>query len=271
MAKGKEVIGALVILVSFYGIAYSQDWNILDRRRESPSLVAYYKFDDGRGPRCIDLSGHANHGSLRGGPHGKGAAVGKDVDWRVYPDVSAILYPSKIGDRGPNWVVEGKEKTALKFDGIDDWVEVYDSASLCPRNQITIEAWVKGPLQKDGPIIAKEKSYVFGIEDRKVKFIVNTVSGNALILIGQGKVPSDSWTHLAATFDGQRLKVYLNGELDGGKDGTGNIFISPLSLMIAHNPPDKDYFQGIIDEVKIYDRALRPEEIRDDLHKEKEK
>ncbi len=264
MRKVRIVTGVLTILVSFSTVVYSQDYNILKRRKGDPSLVAHYKFDDGRGPRCLDLSGHVNHGSLRGGPAGKGAAIGKDIDWTVYPDYSIILYLAKIGDRGPNWVVEGKENSALKFDGIDDWVEVYDSASLCPPDEITIEAWIKTPAAAGGPILCKYTGYLLETEKGRIRFVLDMMEESPSILMGKTELPSATWVHIAATFDGSRLKIYLNGEVDGSLERAGPICISSANLKIGYKdyPSQRDYFQGVIDEVRIYSRALTQDEVK---------
>jgi hypothetical protein len=82
-------------------------------------------------------------------------------------------------------------------------------------------------------------------------------------------VPADSWTFVAATYDGAYMKIYLNGILDSTKAETGHIFVGTERLFIGyceHSDPSETYFDGVIDEVKIYDYSRTSEEILNDYN-----
>src|SRR5262245_17669065 len=78
-------------------------------------------------------------------------------------------------------------------------------------------------------------------------------------------VPVRRWSDLTGTYDGRRLRLYLNGTLVANAAMTGRLRTSTDPLWIGGNRPYGEYFDGLIDEVRIYDRALRPAEVRADM------
>jgi hypothetical protein len=73
----------------------------------------------------------------------------------------------------------------------------------------------------------------------------------------------DEWYHVAGTYDGEILKLYVNGTLvDSNPAPSGNIDIGPYIMAVGTWSTLIDYFQGTIDEVRIYDYALSPETIK---------
>src|SRR5262249_8483048 len=78
-------------------------------------------------------------------------------------------------------------------------------------------------------------------------------------------LPLNAWSHLAATYDGATLSLYLNGNLVSSQAMSGSLTTSTGALRIGGNSVFGDYFQGLIDDVRIYNRALSLNEIRSDL------
>ena len=76
----------------------------------------------------------------------------------------------------------------------------------------------------------------------------------------------DQWYHIAATWDGKTIKVYLDGDLDKSSS-TGAAFnrTGPHPLYIGLAPVYKEPFDGLIDEVAIYDRPLTAKELQQDM------
>src|SRR5262249_54135920 len=74
------------------------------------------------------------------------------------------------------------------------------------------------------------------------------------------------WTHLAATYDGVRLPLYANGVEVASRAQTGNMATSANALRIGGDNPYGQFFQGIIDEVRIYKIALAPAQIQADMN-----
>jgi hypothetical protein len=73
---------------------------------------------------------------------------------------------------------------------------------------------------------------------------------------------SNEWYHFGGTYDGSKVRIYLNGVLDAEYDVTGNIVPKSGPLSIGHQDAGgAEYFNGIIDEVKVYNRTLSAEEV----------
>ena len=83
-------------------------------------------------------------------------------------------------------------------------------------------------------------------------------------------VPLGVWTHLAVTYDGTTLRLYVNGVLRSSTAASGGIAASTAPLRIGGNTvfsvPGTEYFAGLIDEVRIYNRALSAAEITADMN-----
>ncbi|HEY7019302.1 MAG TPA: LamG domain-containing protein, partial [Gaiellaceae bacterium] len=82
---------------------------------------------------------------------------------------------------------------------------------------------------------------------------------------GSAAVPLNTWTHLASTYDGSTLKLYVNGVLAGSKAVTGSLAATTNPLRIGGNTIWSEWFSGQIDEVRLYKRALTPGEIQADM------
>ena len=77
----------------------------------------------------------------------------------------------------------------------------------------------------------------------------------------------NAWTHLAATYDGRTLRMFVNGVLVGAEPMSGALITSGNVLSIGGSVVWGGHFEGLIDEVRIYNRALAPGEIRADMKK----
>ena len=82
---------------------------------------------------------------------------------------------------------------------------------------------------------------------------------------GAAQLPLNTWTHLAATYDGATLRLFVNGTQVGSRALTGALLTSTGVLRIGGNAIWGEFFQGRIDEIRIYNRALSPGEIQADM------
>jgi hypothetical protein len=90
---------------------------------------------------------------------------------------------------------------------------------------------------------------------------ISTRAGDGQLSAG-AHLPTDTWTHLAATFDGSTQRLYVNGELVGTRPQAGDISVSGGKLRIGGSSGSgDDYLTGYIDEVRVYNRALTQAEI----------
>ncbi|MCK4348653.1 MAG: LamG domain-containing protein, partial [Thermoplasmatales archaeon] len=157
-----------------------------------------------------------------------------------------------------DWV-DGKIGSALDFDGIDDYVEVPDSASLDITEEITIEAWVK-PDSVSGyhAILDKAGSYIFLTHNDELFFYLHNPDG---FKKSSGlNLETGVWQHVAITFDRNNLRFYKNGTSYTPTEWPHSISSSNNAVRIGTDNWN-EFFNGIIDEVKIYNRALSAEEI----------
>jgi hypothetical protein len=166
----------------------------------------------------------------------------------------------------------GVSGQAFSFDGIDDSLIVADSASLNPSSQITIDAWVYETgtsngadlIGKDGETTDRQYLLTIGEYTQRFRAHVGVADGFEYI-DGATPVAQNTWYHVAMTYDGATLKVYVNGALDGSLPVTGAIIQTTQPLRIGGGAPDGAppyYLRGQIDEAELYDRALTADEIR---------
>jgi hydrogenase maturation factor HypE len=83
---------------------------------------------------------------------------------------------------------------------------------------------------------------------------------------GTGALALNAWTHVAATYDGATLRLYVNGTQAASRSVSGSIATSSGPLRIGGNSVWGEWFQGRIDEVRVYDRALSGAEIQTDMN-----
>jgi len=193
----------------------------------SADLVGYWKFDEGYGNKAYDSSEYGNDGTIDGIPH-----------WVT----------SRLG-------------TALYFDGDRSFVEIPHSESLSITGQITIEAWTNmtAGSNRSGFIVKKGLSYLLWEHNANVIiWFAAEIEGCRFESPQAGE-----WHHIAATFDGTIYKCYVDGELSSELDW-GAVRTIPENEFPVYigGEPGGSHFDGIIDEVKIYDHALSEGEIR---------
>lgn len=200
--------------------------------RAIAGLVGWWRFEEGGGSTAADSSGHDNHGTI----------------------VGAV------------WAT-GQQGFGLRFDGIDDQVTVSDSSSLNLSNAITIAAWVKAKNWERNPrIVGKSHPEQYTLLAQQsglgIRFLLDGVEGGDLLW---PTVPSlEQWHYVAGTYDGARQRIYIDGVLAEDRGATGLIHTANGSLAIGgvfDSTDHVDFFDGTIDEVRIYDRALAPHEI----------
>ena len=175
--------------------------------------------------------------------------------------------------------VAGRIGKALSFDGVNDWVTVTDTTAspLDLTTGMTLEAWVNPSALTDGrQIMIKERtatglSYALYANDDVTPVApmgyVRAVNTNQPISPQPAAaLPLNTWTHVATTYDGATQRIYVNGVLAGQRAQTGNIAVGNNPLRIGgNNVFGGEFFQGLIDEVRIYNRALSAAEITTDM------
>jgi len=182
----------------------------------------------------------------------------------------------------PLWAT-GKKNSALNFDGNDDFVQIPDDNSLDFTTAGTIMAWVNpdtfsnnlGVIHKGEQTNDNDEAYFIDIlNSKRITAGGRTAVGLAFITStndNAGKLIAGQWTHLAFTWDGTGMRLYINGVLNISST-TGVEFVnSSGSLQIGSQYPsgNKYYFDGKIDEVRGYGVSLTVQEILDIYNAEK--
>jgi hypothetical protein len=198
-------------------------------------LVGYWKFDEGSGNVAYDLSDYTNDGAING---------------------------------GPEWVV-GKIGAALEFDGSDDYVDCGNDPSLNINGKITVAAWVKTTSTAHGYFVSKGTAwdeighYAIGQEyNVPLTFQFEIAgSGGAVELDSNIAVNDGQWHHIAGTYDETVIKVYIDGVEENTMTGSNSLTGSAVGGLTIGQRGGGNIIGGIIDEVRIYNRALTEPEI----------
>ncbi|MFH1878734.1 MAG: LamG-like jellyroll fold domain-containing protein [Candidatus Omnitrophota bacterium] len=210
--------------------------------------VSWWDFDEGAGSIAGDSTDNDNNGQIKGNPV-----------WPVRPEAS-------------------REKF-LNFDGIDSYINFTDNDNLdMGTSDVTITAWIKLDqankfatiINKNGYMAIGGASYHFGVDDYgKLHFTLsNGVQEiNTYGMAGRDLITADTWHHVAVVLDRDGLaRVYLDGAEDYSVDisGLAGEINSTSDLTIGRRAKGSAmYFNGGIDDVIIYGRALKGSEITD--------
>ncbi|HCO93671.1 MAG TPA: hypothetical protein DIU00_06940 [Phycisphaerales bacterium] len=198
-----------------------------------PNLVGWWKFDEGFDVTVLDGSGHGNHGTFKG---------------------------------DPQWVI-GHDGDALKFDGDNDWVEVPHADNLTVDNEVAVMAWINteryiGPTGEDWQgIMAKGSPRSYSLYTQ-VSGTLHFSTGGVGTL-SSVTIPLNEWVHVCAMVIGGAHQYYINGE-DAGTGGTGIVLpgaTDTATVRIGNSRDANREFLGMIDDVRIYNKALTQDEV----------
>jgi hypothetical protein len=194
-----------------------------------PDLIMYLPLDEGRGDTVKDLSENGFEGKII-----------RDFKW-----------------------IDGKRGSGLELTR-DAEVQVPDHELLDGMKALTLEIWVKQETHQATGVVQKgtnwpNMSYLLQPwSDQKIYFGIQNTSSRAIA--PPGSYPLGKWYHLAATFDGEMLRLYVNGEEKSkAKAPVNQVPDTATPLQVGNR------LAGAIDEFVMYSRALSPDEIRRDM------
>ncbi len=204
----------------------------------SAGLVGAWAFNEGSGAAVTDASGNGNAGTITGATR----------------------------------TTSGKYGGALSFDGTSNYVAVPDASSLDLAGTMTLEAWVypttlgsawRTAILKETPSYF---TYALYANTNTARPSGHVYIGGDVETRGSAALTLNAWSHLAATYDGSTLRLYVNGTQVASKAVSGSMANSSGALKIGGNAVWGEWFAGRIDEVRVYNRALSAGEITTDLN-----
>ncbi len=208
------------------------------------AINGYWKFDESSGTLAKDSSGYQNNGTLFNGS------------------------VKCANGNCPTWAT-GVSGNAIQLDGIDDYVNVSDSASInATSSNITLTAWVKlnGTTGTDttGRIISKtagsgseqyELLYTTSSPNR-FRFDVKTSSGLVSLYTNETFTTTNTWYHVAGTYNSTQMIIYVDGREKNTTSQSGLIAGQTSDMSIGRAASGGQNFNGTIDEVRVYNESL---------------
>ncbi len=203
-------------------------------------------------------------------------------------------WSDSAGDNVTEESVDGQFKTSIDFDGTDDFISIPDDNSLDAATAVTVSAWVNpetcsrpGAAGTVRMIASKwqnstdQRSWALGMsrnaDDCNVMFTItddgvwNNDATNGVI--STDRLPLNTWSHVIGTYDGatRDIKIYVNGMLWASNTlsdpGTNAVFNSTVPIHIGSAlewaNTNNNFFNGSIDDVRIYDRALTVTDVKE--------
>ncbi len=227
----------------FGGTLKSQAFMLSVPTQPNGSLVAHYKLDAASSQTVTDSSTLSNNGTLGG------SSSTESVD----PVRSC-----------------GVDGGALTFDGSNDYVAVPSSDSLKITHGLTIAAWIRGDSWGTGidvnPIVRKGDgtpvNYQLCVKDGRLKLSLDQYDADNDNL-SSTILQTDRWYHVAATWDGTNVHMYVDGSID--EQSPPYTHAGPLSTddrsLYVGGRTCCDRFDGMLDDVRVYNYALDADDI----------
>jgi Concanavalin A-like lectin/glucanases superfamily len=206
-------------------------------RAATSRLVASFGFDERSGSRAVDRSGAGNDGRITGARR----------------------------------VRSGRHGRALAFEHVGDHVTVKASSSLDLTKGMTLAAWVRPATSARTWRAAIVKrgggGLAYGLYANRGRAAARMGAAAGVRARG-GVVRAGRWSHLAATYDGKVLRVYVNGVLESTKRMSGAIAGADGPLIIGGNGVGGEGFKGRIDDVRVWSVGLSARSIRAEMHRD---
>jgi hypothetical protein len=170
---------------------------------------------------------------------------------------------------GATWTTQGRFGGALSFDGVNDWVTIASQTTLALTTGMTLEGWVyPQSLSNWRTILLKEQpgGLSYGLFSDATSHAAGWATiGTQVGVASPATLPLNTWTHIAVTYDGAVMRLFVNGSQVATRSQSGAMATSSDPLRIGGTSLASAFFQGRIDEVRIYNRALTPAEVSADV------
>jgi hypothetical protein len=207
------------------------------------TLVGYWVFDEASGTNAYDYSGNRNNGTLTN--------------------------MNTTGNSTSGWnITDCKFGSCLKFDGVNDYVNIGDKAVLNIGGSTTVSAWVKpsSTLSSEVGFVTKyggPYSWALRNVGQLLRFTVDQPLGTDWNVQGTTSLTKDNWWFIVGIYDSsaQKIFVYVNGVQEKSADGPTSIALGSDPVIIGGQNRNGFYFNGTIDEVMVFNRSLSADEV----------
>ena len=164
--------------------------------------------------------------------------------------------------------VPGRYGSALRFDGVNQYVNVADANNLDLTPSFTVSVWMNpsrllGPGSGRKDLLKKYLAYWllvnYPANDGRISFVLN--DGRPFVQSTTATWETNQWYHIAATYDGATLKLYVNGALEGSTATTALPNKNSYPLQFGGNTDQRLWFPGALDDIRFYGCALTATQI----------
>ena len=243
---GLALLAALLVLPRCGGETASEDFEPygepIDTGEASvtrANLGGLWAFDEASGSTAVDSAGGDHNATLRGGPAR----------------------------------VTGKYGRALQLDGVDDYVDVGDVFDIAAGQGFTVSAWIRttnktlssGDSQR---IISKQASgtsaYAIRLKaDGRAGFVVRSGNSNGIEVLGSSDLTDGAWHLVTGVRNGGSAQLFIDGKLDASRSAPTGALASSALLRIGAFTDGSQLFKGVIDDARVYTRALSTQDVAD--------
>ena len=254
--------------VSWNSVSWnSVSWNSVSWNSVSWNSVSWNSNESGGAIQgsCSDVSNYGLLGHWRLNESGGTSVADASGNKNIGTTIGAVRTPA------------GRINSAVILDGFNDAVTIPPSTSLnSVTNQVTLSVWLYRTVAKTSwqNIVTRQygtstqEQFALALSGNAYAFVVNTLnSGSKVLSAGSNKV--NEWVHLAGVYDGSTMKLYVDGNLLATMTGvTGNLRMENKPLFFGGGADGFDpnalsqFVSGLIDDVRIYKRALNITEIK---------
>jgi tetratricopeptide (TPR) repeat protein len=228
--------------------------------------------DDNGGPRDTKLAWHDSSDLAWDNPmvFGNAELAGLLGWWEFDETQGTEAKDSSAGER--NGVVDGNAKWAqgktggaVELDGKSGFVKIPEEKAFDISGEITVCCWVNfsSVLNDYSAIVTKgDSAWRLSTAERDSRLHTSVNDWQRLMIDGTKAIEPGQWHHIAMVYDGRQACVYIDGKIDACKEWTGGIGQNDYEVFIGENAQERGrYFNGLIDDVRIYNYALSKTEI----------
>lgn len=166
----------------------------------------------------------------------------------------------------------GRVQTALTFDGTNDYVNIPNESTFDFTNAMTVEAWIRvNAFTTPYQAIVTKGGASWRIQryasTNLIEYSIN-IGGVNKTVVGSRSVNDGKWHHIAGTYNGSQLTLYIDGTVDGYISCSGNIDNNNYNVYIGENAENTGrYFNGQIDEVRLWNYCQNASSIKNLMNK----